>query len=82
MTGEATTLLLQINYRQFLTIEEIVEDYVEVLVGGQTVGKRSGIGACKLKDGGAQVSDAALKQEQRHPLRNQLQRSQKVRLTG
>lgn len=67
---------------QCLTIEKIVKDYVEVLVGGQTVGKCSGVSAYKAKDRGAEVSNATLKQVQCHPLRNQLQCSQKLCLPG
>ena len=53
---------------------------MEVLVAGQCVHQVGGTGPSEVEDGGHEVGDAGLQQEQGHPLWDELQRGQVVGL--
>lgn len=55
---------------------------MEVLVAGQGVHQVRGTGPREVKDGGDEVGDAGLQQEQGQPLGDELQRGQVVGLLG
>lgn len=66
--------------RLHLTVEQIGEDDVEVLVAGQAADQLCGRRSRQAEDWGNQVGQTRLEQEQRNPLRDQLQSGQVVGL--
>lgn len=65
-----------------LTVEQVGEDDVEVLVAGQAADQLGGRRPRQAEDRGDQVGQTRLEQEQRNPLRDQLQSGQVVGLLG
>lgn len=65
-----------------LTVEQVGEDDVEVLVAGQAADQLSGRRPRQAEDRRGQVGQTRLEQEQRNPLRDQLQSGQVVGLLG
>ena len=65
-----------------LTVEEVGEDDLEVLVAGELVGPVGGAGGGQAEDGRAEVGDARLEQEEGQPAGDELQGGQVVGLPG
>lgn len=65
-----------------LTVEQVGEDDVEVLVAGQAADQLCGRRSRQAEDWGDQVGQTGLEQEQGNPLRDQLQSGQVVGLLG